>query len=49
MVAPPYVSVIGSNALLHNPAETDADVMDLNEIARFNEAWVVAERRFAQM
>jgi len=43
-----YVSVIGSNALFHNPADRGANVVDLNEIARFTRAFgVVAERLMA--
>jgi hypothetical protein len=43
-----YVSVIGSNALFHNPADLGPDAVDLEEIARFTKVFsAVAERLVA--
>ena len=44
-----YVSVIGSNALFHHPADHGSDVVDLTEIARFTNALgAVAETLLAE-
>ena len=34
-----YLSVIGSNALFHNPADRGASVVNLGVIARFTQAF----------
>ena len=44
MVGGRYVSVIGSNALFHNPEDRGLKTVDLNVIARFTKAFAaVAE------
>ena len=39
-----YVSVIGPNALFHNPADRGPDVVNLEEIARFSAAFAMVAR-----
>ncbi len=44
-----YMSVIGSNALFHNPADRGQDVVNVGEIARFATAFAdVADKLVAQ-
>ena len=40
-----YVSVIGSNALFHNPADRGVDVVDVRMIARFTKVFAAVARR----
>jgi hypothetical protein len=42
-----YVSVIGRNALFHNPADRGADAVDISAIARFVDAFSIVARRLA--
>jgi hypothetical protein len=41
-----YVSVIGRNALFHNPADHGPEVIDLNAIARFVDAFTTIAKTF---
>jgi hypothetical protein len=43
-----YVSVIGANAMFHNPADRGAEVVDLDEIARFTEVFASVARALMQ-
>jgi len=43
-----YVSVIGANAMFHNPADRGAEVVDLDEIVRFAEVFASVARALMQ-
>lgn len=43
-----YVSVIGSNALFHNPDDRGPEVVNVGEIARFAQMFATVARRLIQ-